>query len=539
MKQTIHTILAQFREDVTSNRELGDRFERLICRYLELDPIYAERFSRVWMWNEFPQKGNVGDVGIDIVAEERATGEFCAIQCKFYLPDHTLAKGDIDSFFTASGKSLFTSCMIVSTTDKWGTNAEHALAHQSKPVTRLRVQDLDDSPVDWSKFDPKRPQDLGLRKRKTPRPHQDDAIKDVLTGLAAADRGKLIMACGTGKTFTALCIAEKLAPTGHILFLVPSLSLLSQSLREWTAESTHPLHSLAVCSDANIGTAHTPTNDDSADITTHDLAFPATTSAKQIVHQYRAVQRMAEKKNTPPQMTVVFSTYQSIEAVSAAQKAGFPDFDLIICDEAHRTTGVTIAGEDESHFVKVHDATFLKAKKRLYMTATPRIYGDEAKTKAKDADATLCSMDDPAVFGEQLHRLGFGVAVSSGLLSDYKVLVLAVDEKYVTKTFQSQIADTANEMKLEDAVKITGCWNGLQKRFDKTGTTTDGDLHGDPGPMHRAVAFAKSSSGKRAAESTKSAPSKSPACSGKSSMPTSRRKSVLNSIVAQLDVRPY
>jgi predicted helicase len=183
MKQTIHTILAQFREDVASNRELGDRFERLICRYLELDPIYAERFSNVWMWNEFPKKGNVGDVGIDLVAEERATGEpsgarstakgspqgerggvhqYCAIQCKFYLPDHTLAKGDIDSFFTASGKSLFTSCMIVSTTDKWGTNAEHALANQSKPVTRLRVQDLDESPVDWSKFDPKRPQDLGL-----------------------------------------------------------------------------------------------------------------------------------------------------------------------------------------------------------------------------------------------------------------------------------------------------------------------------------------------------------------------------------------
>ena len=135
-KQTIHAILAQFPEGVTSNRDLGDRFERLICRYLELDPIYVERFSRVWMWNEFPQKGAVGDVGIDIVAEERATGEFCAIQCKFYLPDHTLSKADLDSFFTVSGKTLFTSCLIVSTTDKWGANAEHALAHQSKLLKR-------------------------------------------------------------------------------------------------------------------------------------------------------------------------------------------------------------------------------------------------------------------------------------------------------------------------------------------------------------------------------------------------------------------
>ncbi len=222
MNQTIHTILDQFRQETTSNRDLGDRFERLICRYLELDPIYVERFARVWMWNEFPRKGNVGDVGIDLVGEERATGEFCAIQCKFYLPDHTLSKADLDSFFTASGKTLFTSCMIVSTTDKWGSNAEHALISQSKPVLRLRVQDLDESPVDWSKFDLKRPQDLGLRERKKPRPHQDDAIKNVITGLKEADRGKLIMACGTGKTFAAPCLAERMAPTGHVLFLVPS-----------------------------------------------------------------------------------------------------------------------------------------------------------------------------------------------------------------------------------------------------------------------------------------------------------------------------
>jgi predicted helicase len=168
-------------------------------------------------------------------------------------------------------------------------------------------------------------------------------------------------------------------------------------------------------------------------------------------------------------MTVVFSTYQSIQAVSDAQKAGLPEFDLIICDEAHRTTGVTLSGQDESRFVKIHDAKFILGKKRLYMTATPRIYSDDTKVKAKEGDAELCSMDDPAIFGEELHRLGFGEAVGSALLSDYKVLVLAVDEKYVTKTFQRQIADADNSLKLEDAVRITGCWNGLAKR----GLTTD------------------------------------------------------------------
>jgi len=428
----IYAVLGQFREEARSNRDLGDRFERLICAYLRLDPIYAERFSNVWMWNEWPRKGNVGDVGIDIVAEERATGEFCAIQCKFFLPEHTVAKEDIDSFFTAAGKQLFTACMIVSTTDKWGKNAEHALLNQSKPVTRLTVHDLEASPIDWSKFSLRRPQDLSLRARNSIRPHQAAALASVTKGFAKSDRGKLIMACGTGKTFTALRIAEKLAPKGHVLFLVPSLSLLSQALREWTIEAERTFHSLAVCSDTSIGKRSSKADDDKADITTYDLAFPATTSSRQIIRQYEAIQRMAEKKRTPAQMTVVFSTYQSIDAVSGAQKAGLPVFDLIICDEAHRTTGVTLTGEDESHFVKVHDAKFIRGERRLYMTATPRIYGDEAKVKAKDVDAELCSMDDPAFFGEEFHRLGFGEAVSKSLLSDYKVLVLAVDEKYVS-----------------------------------------------------------------------------------------------------------
>ncbi len=490
-KLSIYDVLAQFREAAFSNRDLGDRFERLIHRYLELDPIYAERFSQVWMWNDWPQKGHVGDVGIDLVAQERATGEFCALQCKFFLPEHTIAKEDIDSFFTASGKAQFTSGMIVSTTDRWSKNAEHALANQSKPVTRLTVHDLDASPIDWSRFSLERPQDLRLRAQKKPRDDQKAAIGDVLQGFNRADRGKLIMACGTGKTFTALRVAEGLAPQGHVLFLVPSLSLLSQTLREWTAESARHIHSLAVCSDTQVGKRTARTDDDKADITTYDLAFPATTSARQIVQQYLALQRMATRRQTPAQMTVVFSTYQSIDAVAEAQRAGLPAFDLVICDEAHRTTGVTLSGEDESHFVKVHDAGFIQAKKRLYMTATPRIYGDEAKAKARDADAEVCSMDDPALFGEEFHRLGFGEAVGKSLLSDYKVLVLAVDDKYVSKTFQRQIADANNELNLDDAVRITGCWNGLAKRFDQA-TASAADFQGDVTHMRRAVAFSRS-----------------------------------------------
>ena len=382
---TIHDILAQFRDEELHNRHLGDRFERLMCRYLELDPIFADQFSNVWMWNEWPQKGNVGDIGIDIIAEERATGEFCAIQRKFYLPEHTLSAPDLDSYFAALGDARFSYGIVVSTTDKWRPNAEKRLLNPTKPVNRLRVQDLDDSPIDWSKFSLKNPQALSLRTKKKLRSHQTAAKTDITTGLSEADRGKLIMACGTGKTFTSLRTAEEMAPTGHVLFLVPSLSLLSQSLREWTAEAENPIHALAVCSDVNIGkrsNRDAPGDDDTADLQLSDLAFPATTSARDLVKHYRAVIAKDAKKGEAARMTVVFSTYHSIQAVADAQKAGLPDFDLIICDEAHRTTGVTLSGQDESHFVKIHEATFIKGKKRLYMTATPRLYADTAKASA-------------------------------------------------------------------------------------------------------------------------------------------------------------
>lgn len=440
--------------------------------------MYQDKFSDVWLWSEWPNRGNQPDTGIDIVAKERYTGEYCAIQCKFFDPAHSLQKADIDSFFTASGKAPFTSRMIISTTDRWSNHAEEALNNQHIPVTRIRVQDLADSPIDWSQFSLTRPQDIKLKDKKKLRPHQVVALTDVIEGFNKADRGKLIMACGTGKTFNSLKIAEKMAPTnGIVLFLVPSISLLSQSLREWTAEAELPLRSFAVCSDIKVGK-----KSESDDISTHDLFFPATTNAHKLALQ---VKTLGRKK----QLTVIFSTYQSIQVVADAQAQGLPEFDLIICDEAHRTTGVTLEGDDESHFVRVHDQDFIKSKKRLYMTATPRIYSDGTKTQAQESDATLISMDNEKFFGKEFHRLGFSKAVGDGLLSDYKVMVLAVDEKYVSKIFQRQLADENNEIHLEDAVKITGCWNGLSKRM---ANAIDGnELETDTAPMHRAVAFSR------------------------------------------------
>lgn len=460
--------------------------------YLGLDPTWAEQFSQVWLWADSPKAAaNKQDTGIDLVAQDRETGGYCAIQCKFYEPGHTVSKADIDSFFTASGKGGYTRRMIISTTEKWGPHAEEALEDQQIPVTRVGLADIAASPVEWHLPAPGDPTiTLDLREKKQPRPHQVDAIQDVFEGFGASQRGRLIMACGTGKTFTSLKIAERLqqerASLGQgqrtsVLFLVPSIALLSQTLREWSHEVTVPMRAFAVCSDAQAGRQRA-TGDD-RDLATHDLALPATTDPARLLTQFSSV-------DVDSGMTVVFSTYQSIDTIAAAQKKGLGRFDLIVCDEAHRTTGVTLAGPEESAFVRVHNDDYLGGDRRLYMTATPRIYSDDTKQEAKDQNAAVASMDNEALYGPEFHRLGFGKAVERGLLTDYKVLILAIDEGTVAKTLQAGLAAGESELNLDDAAKIIGCWNALAKR---TGTFTDGTSFGtDTTPMKRAVAFARS-----------------------------------------------
>ncbi len=357
----------------------------------------------------------------------------------------------------------------------WSEHAEDALQNQQPPVTKIDLNDLENSQIDWSKYQPN--QQPTLKKKKELRDHQKAALKSVEEGLAKAARGKLIMACGTGKTFTSLKIAEKLAGKNkRVLFLVPSLSLLSQTLTEWTQESATPLNSFAVCSDSDVGKKR-KNEDDIVQTFTHELRYPATTNSARLAFEM-------QKRHDSHHMSVVFSTYHSIEVISKAQKNhGLEDFDLIICDEAHRTTGQTFDDKDESNFVQVHDANFIKAKKRLYMTATPRIYGNEAKAVAEKDKIAICSMDDEALYGETLFTINFSEAVKQGLLVDYKVIVLAVDSQHVSDRLQHLLKDENNALKVDDAARIIGCWKALSKQ------DTQEDLTDDQNPMHRAVAF--------------------------------------------------
>lgn len=479
MPTSVHDVFEAFRK-APSNYERGAKFEKLMAQYLPLDPVYGRLFDQVWLWTEWPERQGKVDTGIDLVARESETGDLWAIQCKFYEPEHTLSRGDIDSFLARSGQKPFKHRLIISTTDRWGKHAEDACENQQIPVQRIGLADIAESPIDWAFVGPdvKLEVDLSAAPKHEPRKHQQIAIDKVFAGFTAGnDRGKLIMACGTGKTFTAMKIAERTAEenggAAKILFLVPSISLLSQTLREWTAQCQLDLRSFAVCSDTKVSRSV-------EDINPHDVPLPATTDPTTLIAQ-------TQHRKRAKGLTVVFSTYQSIGVIAAAQEQGLDGFDLIICDEAHRTTGVTLADTDESNFVKVHDPSFIRSARRLYMTATPRLFAEETKTKASENAAVLASMDDELVYGPEFHRLGFGEAVGAGLLTDYKVLVLTVDEKYVAGPLQQQFADDNHELNLDDATKIVGCWNGLAKR---TGVDTSGsDFGTDTKPMQRAVAF--------------------------------------------------
>ena len=337
---TIDDILAKYRSEAHSARDLGDRFERLMRGYLLTDPVYASRFREVWLWRDFPFRHSIGvtDTGIDLVAETR-DGDYWAIQCKFYRENHKIDKHDLDTFISTSGRSFlakdgaktyFSHCLVVSTAAEWTSTAADLVKDHMIEASRLTIGNLRAANVDWGRLE----NDVhgrGARKEPhSPRPHQAEAIAGAHAHFETHDRGKMVMACGTGKTFTALRIAEQEAD-GLALVLVPSIALVGQMLREWTEHSRMEIYPICVCSDPQVSRlrkAKTADGDDPDPFGVIDLGFPVTTDGKKVVKHYRRAARKAK----PESLTVVFSTYQSIEVVSRAQKELNTPFDLIICD---------------------------------------------------------------------------------------------------------------------------------------------------------------------------------------------------------------
>ncbi|WP_340689644.1 type ISP restriction/modification enzyme [Enterococcus plantarum] len=459
-------------------RDKGTLFEKIVQIYFKNEPTYKNLFSDVWLLNEVPDEYGISkkDTGVDLVARNESTGELTAIQAKFY--DNKIYKRHIDSFLAELGKSYYSEGIIVYSMDSLSANADEAINKLSKPVAQIGLSDLRNSRIEWETFVSSKPEEVKVKDVKRTRDYQNEAIDLTTEHFEFNDRGQLIMAPGTGKTFTSLRLVEKMAKeknslTFNVLYLVPSIQLLSQTLIGWNNDTEMSMHSFAVTSDRNASKKKEENG-----LTTKDIGFPATTNGEKLIDNYHKIE------NNPRKLTVVYSTYQSIDVLHEAQEKGFPEFDIIICDEAHRTTGAKALGEEASVFTKVHDNNYIKAKKRLYQTATPKIYGNDAKQKADDSSVLLSSMDDENIYGKEIFRLGFGEAVSNDILTDYKVMVLAIDEKMIQKDMQRAISDSENGLDIDDISKLIGVWNGLMKR---SSVEKDGVFEGKP--MQRAISF--------------------------------------------------
>ena len=477
---TFDNLISQINEVAETQRDRGTYFEYLVKAYLKNEPTYQNEFTNVWLLSEVPEEFGISkaDIGVDLVAE-KTTGELVAVQAKFY--NHAIQKSNIDSFLSELGKDYYESGIIVASTDKWGKNAEKALADRSD-VIRIGLSDLRHSQIDWEQFSFDKPDSVVIKKKKTLRYYQREVIKSALEHFKDNDRGQLVMAPGTGKTFTSLKVTEALAKESNkeqyvVLYLVPSIQLLTQTLRGWNNDTEMTMSSMAVTSDRNASRSSVKQDESNFVVKASDIGYPATTSAKKVVENYQELMTQPKKE-----LLVVFSTYQSIDVLGKAQKNGFPEFDLIIGDEAHRTTGAKALGEEASVFTKVHSDLNVKGKKRLYQTATPKLYGMDAKKKAKDNSIVISSMDDESLYGKVFYRLGFGDAISHDILTDYKLMVLAVDETVIQKDMQKSLADPENGLNIDDVGRIIGVWNGMIKR-----ESFSNKIFGEP--MKRAIAF--------------------------------------------------
>ncbi len=492
---------------IPNQRHKGSLFEKISKRFL-LEHDSANEYESIDLWSDWKLRGNKGDRGIDMVITT-ASKEYIAVQCKFH--QDSISLNDIATFLhklqSGVGKVRFKKGIIISTSHLTRAALEEIEQIRSTgmgiDIDEITEEDFIYSQIDWEKFDPTKTQDeLPLRDKKKPRPHQTEAIKATKEYFSSPKntRGKLIMACGTGKTYTSLKIMEALDPK-IMLFLAPSIALLSQTFREYAKEKSEPFYASIVCSDDKVGKSKDEDNDD---INFSELPLKPSTRLEDILSTYEK----AQKEN---KRFIIFSTYQSALRIKEAQEAGLKEIDLIICDEAHRTVGAmysTNERDDKNAFTLCHSDKNIKAKKRLYMTATPKVYSESSKAKAKEKDNVIYSMDDADTFGEEIYTLNFSKAIALDLLTDYKVIILAVRKENLSgvtnsvnkKISQLKAEGTKLDKKLinnEFVCKIVGTHKGLAKQDlivldDENKEDHNLQNQYDTAPSQRAINFCKS-----------------------------------------------
>ncbi len=503
------TLIKEKLQAIPNQRLKGSWFEKVSKRFLK-EHDSADEYESIDLWNDWELRGNEHDCGIDIVITT-ASKEYIAVQCKFR--QDSVSYNDLSSFFTKLQSGVkevrFKKGIIISTSNLTSTalnEIEQIRKSKGIDIIEISEEDFIHSQIDWEKFDPTQTQgELPLCDKKKPRPHQMEAIKATKEYFSNPKntRGKLIMACGTGKTYTSLKIMEALNPK-IMLFLAPSIALLSQTFREYAQEKSDPFYASIVCSDDKVGKEKNKNDDDTDDINFSELPLKPSTRLEDILSVYEK----AQKEN---KRFIIFSTYQSALRIKEAQEVGLGEIDLIICDEAHRTVGAMYSSnerDDKNAFTLCHSDGNIKAKKRLYMTATPKVYSESSKAKAKKSDNAIYSMDNEEVFGEEIYTLNFARAIALDLLTDYKVMILAVRKENlsgVTNSVNEKISrleakGTKLDKKLinnEFVCKIVGTHKGLAKQDlialdDENKQDHNLQNKNDTTPSQRAISFCKS-----------------------------------------------
>ena len=457
------TFLASFDPDPGIR---GRQWEHVCQWFLESDPVYRARLKKVWRWAAWP--GQWGpDAGIDLVAEAH-DGTVWAIQAKAYAPTTAVTKADMDSFLSESARVEISHRVLIATTSDVSAAARRASAGAEKPVSMVLRHDLDRRegwawPASYAAWERGH---VPTVKPKTPRPHQERALRDTVATLAHHDRGQVLMACGTGKTLVALWLHERLSAS-RTLVLVPSLSLLGQTLRQWVGNAAAPFETLPVCSDDTVRQDES----DALVASTLDLGYPSTTDPA-------AVRAFVARRGP----RVVFATYQSSPVIAAALHGTDLSFDLVIADEAHRCAGAV-----QGAFATVLDPAKILARRRVFLTATPRVYTARVVQEAREDDLDVASMDDEAVFGPVCHRLTFADAIAQGLLSDYRVVIVGIDDaRYHAYATEGRLVSLDGQTQTD--ARTVAAHIGLAKAMQTYNLTRMLSFHGR---VKGATAFAK------------------------------------------------
>lgn len=408
-------------ETTTKQTTAGKLFEYFAKFYFIIEPEQAQLYTNVWLYDEIPSDTKLKlnfpdrDFGIDLLLKDNQN-RFIAVQCKFKNNEDEILQWSKDKI--ANPFALAEKCDSVMIF----TNAADCVeeARQREKFNLICYGHLLNTASEVFSAIKTYIETKTIKVlKKYPRlPHQIKAVEKVVTYFINEPRAQLILPCGAGKTLTALWIKEDLK-SKNTLVLFPSLALLRQFKTEWANQRSEDYIYLNVCSEKDIDTS----TEDSTVTHTYEISGEVTTSPD----------RICDFLSISDKSKIVFSTYQSIEAtVTALQLLPNFSFDLIICDEAHRTSGAKT-----NTFAIVHDEEKIRGKKRLYMTATPRVVSKNLKTRLGEDYDLLHDMSKSEVFGEEAFRMSFAEAIPD-ILVDYKIIGIGVTHKQVKEFIQQR-----------------------------------------------------------------------------------------------------